>query len=254
MAAPRSTRRRATQGRERTGVEGHVRALLLASLLIPSAASAQAALEVPGFRPASFVLPTVDGPAPVVIALHGNFDRPEWMCAAWAPIVAGRAFLLCPRGVPREDAPELDRWQLPAAGPLRREIAAARRALAARFEGRVDDGPDVYVGFSQGAHRISRLALADPTRYPRVQLVEGGASFWRGPRRYARSRGRVAFVCAMRWCELRGERVRRTLERGGAEARLDRRDGAHHDLRVMEPAIRETFEWLIRDAPRFRAR
>lgn len=231
-----------------------MRALILVSLLLPSVAAAQAPLEVEGFHAAAFVPPSVEGPAPVVVALHGNFDRPEWICAAWAPIVAGRAFLLCPRGIPREDAPELDRWQFPAAGPLRREIAAARRALVARFEGRVADGPDVYVGFSQGAHRVSRLALADPARYPRVQLVEGGASFWRGASRYARSPGRVAFVCAVRWCALRGEQARRVLDRGRAEARLERREGRHHDLDVMEPAIRETFEWLVRDDPRFRAR
>lgn len=226
------------------------RALALC-LLVAAPARAQEALEVPGHHPAAFVPARGDAARPVVVALHGNFDRPEWMCAFWAPIVAGRAFLLCPRGEPRTDAPELDRWQLPVAARLRREIAAARQALAARFADRIDDGPDVYVGFSQGAHRISRMATAAPARYPRVQLVEGGASFWRTPGRYARSRGRAAFVCAMRWCELRGARAQRVIDRGRAQARIERREGAHHDLRVMQPAIRDTFEWLIAGDPRF---
>ena len=58
--------------------------------------SAQAvhALEVPGFRAAAFVTPDAPGQRPVVIGLHGNFDRPEWMCAAWARIVAGRRVAL----------------------------------------------------------------------------------------------------------------------------------------------------------------
>ena len=161
--------------------------------------------------------------------------------------------LLCADRGRSDGAPELDRWQLPPAARLRREIQAARRALEARYPGRLAPGPDLYVGFSQGAHRISRMAVDDPAAYPRVQLVEGGASLWRDARRYARSEGRVAFVCAMRWCEMRGTRAARTLERGRAQARLERRDGAHHDLRVMEPAIRETFEWLVAGDARFGA-
>lgn len=226
---------------------------LVALLVLPVAprARAQEALEVPGYRPAAFVEAAGAGPRPVVIGLHGNFDRPEWMCAAWAPIVRGRAFLLCPRGEPRTDAPGLDRWQLPLAGPLARELAAARRALAARFEGRVDDGPDLYVGFSQGAHRIAAMAAARPASFPRIQLVEGGDTFWRGPRRYVASGGRVALVCSTGWCERRGRGVLDALRRGPARARLERRAGAHHDLDVMAPAIRETFEWLLEGDPRF---
>ncbi|MCB9598412.1 MAG: hypothetical protein H6719_37205 [Sandaracinaceae bacterium] len=223
-------------------------------LALASRAEAQSALEVEGYAPAAFVAADGDGPRPVVVALHGNFDRPEWMCGFFARIVEGRAFLLCPRGVPRTDAPGQDRWQLPLAVPLAREIAAGRRALAARFPGRLDDGPDLVIGFSQGAHRASRLAAADPERYPRLQLVEGGASFWRGAARYGSSRGRVAFVCAVGWCEQRGRRAVEAFERGHVEARLERRPGAHHALDVMEPALRETFQWLVADDPRFASR
>ena len=85
----------------------------------------------------------------------------------------------------------------------------------------------------------------------RIQLVEGGATFWRGTQRYGRSHGRVAFVCSTRWCELRGRGAVDRLRRAPAEARLERREGVHHDLEVMGPAIRETFEWLVADDPRF---
>ena len=226
-------------------------AALLALAALPASVDAQEPLEVPGHRAAVFVAADGGGARALVVALHGNFDRPEWACAAWDRIVRRRAFLLCPRGEPRADAPGLDRWQLPLAGPLAREIAAARRALAARHPGALDEGPDVYVGFSQGAHRIARFALTTPARYPRVQLVEGGDALWSGPGAAARPGARVAFVCATAWCARRGRGAVAALARGGAEARLERRPGAHHELDVMEPAIRETFEWRVRDDARF---
>lgn len=231
------------------------RAILIALVILAGApASAQVeSLRVRGYPPAAYVAATGEGSRPVVIGLHGNFDRPEWMCEAWSSIVRGRAFLLCPRGRPRTDAPGQDRWSLPAAHLLAREIAAARRALAARYPGRLDEGPDLYVGFSQGAHRISRMAAADPPAFPMIQLVEGGNSLWRdrGARRYSQHAGRAALVCAVRWCEQRGARLRRTLRAGRAEAELERTPAAHHDLRTMHAAIRRTFDWLVEADGRF---
>src|SRR5689334_2604590 len=42
---------------------------------------------------------------PVVIATHGNYDRPEWQCEVWREIVGDAAFVLCPRGSMRPDSP-----------------------------------------------------------------------------------------------------------------------------------------------------
>lgn len=207
-------------------------------------------LAVSGYGDASVVVPAGSERRPVVIALHGNFDRPEWMCAAWSTFVGDRAFVLCPRGIQRSDAP--DRYELPIAARLVREITAAREALVARYPGRVDEGPDVYVGFSQGAHRIARMAEGDPERYPMIQLVEGGAMLWRESTRYARSSGRAALVCAVRWCERRATALAERLERGHASARHERIPAAHHELDVMAPAIQRTFDWLVSDDPRFR--
>ena len=223
----------------------------------PPPAQAQArvvrALEVPGYAPAAFV--PADGAAarPLVVALHGNFDRPEWMCAALAGIVAGRAFLLCPRGIARTDAPGEDRWQFPPIGPLAREVAAARAELAERHPGRLSDGAEVWVGFSQGAHRVSRMAVANPSRFPRILLIEGGRAMWRleGARRYAAHPGRAALVCAMRWCEQRGRRSRRAINRGRARATLERIPARHHELDVMRPAIQRAFEQLIQGDARY---
>lgn len=242
--------------REWPTVLGPCMGLGLLLLVTVSAASAQqspVALDVPGYAPAAVVPAHGPGPRPVVIALHGNFDRPEGMCAAWDRIVAGRAFVLCPRGIPRTDAPQQDRWELPEAPALAREVAAARRALAERYPGRVDEGPDVWVGFSQGAHRVAALALAEPARFTRVQLVEGGRPLWNAAaaRRLAATDARVALVCAMRWCEQRTEALARTLRAGRVRVELERIPAAHHDLVTMEPAIRRTFEWLVAEEPRF---
>jgi len=60
-------------------------------------------------------------------------------------------------------------------------------------------------------------------------------------------------VCAMRWCEQRGERLARILEAGRANVRRERIPAAHHDLVTMEPALIRTFDWLVADDPRFGA-
>jgi poly(3-hydroxybutyrate) depolymerase len=42
----------------------------------------QLSLSVQGYQPAIVVPPLLKGKRPVVVALHGNFDRPEWNCNA----------------------------------------------------------------------------------------------------------------------------------------------------------------------------
>src|SRR5262245_18804480 len=59
------------------------------SKLLPplQAAEPMLALEVPGFRPAIVSVPTgAREPRPVWLALHGNFDRPEWQCGVWREV------------------------------------------------------------------------------------------------------------------------------------------------------------------------
>jgi hypothetical protein len=34
--------------------------------------------------------------APVLIAVHGNFDHPEWQCRVWARVVAGARVRVVP--------------------------------------------------------------------------------------------------------------------------------------------------------------
>src|SRR5947209_312381 len=136
-----------------------MRSLLLAAVAVailaaPADASADdAALPVVGFADAIVAAPRTNEPRPVVVAAHGNYDRPEWQCEVWRGIVGDRAFVLCPRGRPRADSPSPDdvRFTYDGAASLAREVDAGLDALRARYGARVQDGPILYAGFSLGA-------------------------------------------------------------------------------------------------------
>src|SRR5688572_30141671 len=83
-------------------------------------------LLVPGFGAAVVSVPVgTRTPRPVVLALHGNYDRPEWQCEVWRDITGGFPWVLCPRGVPRGDAPKsADRWTYTTAAKVTEEVRA----------------------------------------------------------------------------------------------------------------------------------
>src|SRR6187402_2399597 len=84
-------------------------------------------LPVPGYGTAVVSVPLgAREPRPVVLALHGNYDRPEWQCEVWRTITGGFPWVLCPRGVPRSDAPKSeDRWTYTTAAKVGDEVRAA---------------------------------------------------------------------------------------------------------------------------------
>ena len=134
-------------------------------------------LPVPGFAPASHVGPSAPGPGPwpVVVVLHGNFDRPEWECATWQRAAAHYGWILCPRGkrTPWASKAE-DRWTYASRPAVRREVAAALKALGERYPGKVSLEGTVLAGFSLGAIYAPALAAERPKAYPWLFLVEGG--------------------------------------------------------------------------------
>ncbi|MCK9461646.1 MAG: hypothetical protein M0R80_18610 [Proteobacteria bacterium] len=134
-------------------------------------------LEVPGFAPASHVGPSGEAtwPRPVVIVLHGNFDRPEWECDLWGEVASSYGFVLCPRGVrtPWATLAE-DRWTYKGAARVAAEIEAGLAALEARYPGRVTREATVLVGFSLGAILAPGLVESSPGKYSYVFFVEGG--------------------------------------------------------------------------------
>ena len=169
-----------------------------------AAASGLRDLSVPGFGDAVIFVPAEKNPRVMVVALHGNFDRPEWQCREWARLGRRRFLVLCPRGVARDDTPENDkRWTYRGYHNTRAEIAAAmasiqRESKPARLVERV-----LVSGFSLGAIHLKRIVWDDPTAYTHVLFVEGGHEGWgeRRARRHARAGGaRLLFVCGQTVC------------------------------------------------------
>jgi dienelactone hydrolase len=137
-------------------------------------------LAVPGFRDAVVSLPLGASSARVVVlALHGNFDRPEWQCEVWRRITRGEVFVLCPRGIPRTDVPkQLDRWEWGSLAKTKSELVAALAALGTRYPDYVQSGPVVFTGFSLGAILGARLIQDPELDVGAAVLIEGGYQGW----------------------------------------------------------------------------
>ncbi len=148
---------------------------LVAALALGSAAHADApgwALPVAGHGYAVWV-PAGDANAPVVVALGGSWDRPEWLCEMLDRAARGRVHLLCVRGRLRpERPPDGPRWSPPPAEAAAKEVRAALEAARAAGLG---DVPLVLAGFSRGAGIAAALSAS---RYAlgvaALVLVEGG--------------------------------------------------------------------------------
>ncbi len=219
-----------------------------------AAASDLVALDVPGFAPAVVSVPRgATEPRPLVVALHGNFDRPEWQCEVWRAATAGYPFILCPRGVPRRDAPKaLDRWEY-SMPKFEAELDAAVAALRQRFAEYSVDGPIVYVGFSLGAILGTTIIMKSPARYPRALLVEGGlgALTMQSAKRYrARGGERLLLACGQKECARRSRLLVKMLEQQGVGAHLV--DGGNightYDGTIAEGVARE-WPWLVEGLP-----
>jgi pimeloyl-ACP methyl ester carboxylesterase len=192
----------------------------------------------------------------VVVALHGNFDRPQWNCEVLPELVEGRAWILCIRGVPRRDTPrELDRWTYGARSRVMAEIDAALAALRARYPGRVDDTRPLLAGFSLGAIYAARFGVARPDRFPRLYLVEGSHKVWtpRNTRRFARGGGKgVVFGCGRRGCGAWSRRLCRSFGRLGVSCAEVTVPGLGHAY--TDPLPREAlplFRKLVAGDPRW---
>jgi hypothetical protein len=193
---------------------------------------------------------------PVVLALHGNYDRPEWQCGVWRGVTKGYPFILCPRGIPRRDAPaSQDRWTYGKPADVRREVDAALAALRVRFGDYVAPGPIVYAGFSLGAILGVGIVASDADRFPRAVLIEGGLSSWSQARAkaYADAGGkRVLFACGQRSCKTESKGPEKLLGGLGIETRsVFGGDVGHtYDGPVAEEVAR-ALPWLIGDDPRW---
>jgi pimeloyl-ACP methyl ester carboxylesterase len=194
--------------------------------VIPTVAGpATIPLPVAGFADAVLAVPVgASDKRPLVIATHGNFDRPEWQCQVWSQLFAGRAFVLCPRGIGRDDSPAPDdpRFTYKHNTDLEREVDAAIAALrVSPHAAFVADGPATWAGFSLGAIMGVAIAERRPQDFSTLLLVEGGVDRFRDEtvRAFAKGGGkRVMFVCAQRGCKGVALPRAKALERAGVSA------------------------------------
>lgn len=214
-------------------------------------------VPVPGFGGAAVVEASRDGPPrPVVIAVHGNFDRPEWQCRVWDRIVEGRAFVLCPRGIARRDAPRGDvRFTFAGSGALLREVEAGLRALEARYPGRVAASPVIYAGYSLGAILgVDYLRRGRPVSV--AVLTEDAVDRWAPSlvRAFLARGGRgVLFGCGGPGCARVGRRVSARLRASGIAADVAYGGPAGHVYwGPVLTALRGAYPRLVEADPRLR--
>lgn len=182
---------------------------------------------------------------PLVVALHGGSDRPEWACSAWRRIASEHAFVVCPRGPGNEAGLA---WYSPEDTRARVERAVA--ATRASFADWIADGPTVLVGFSMGATQAALLARHDPSRFPRVVLAESAyapeaaMSF---ARPWAAKGGeRAIFLCTTPGCVGTYRNAAKNVARLHVPARLvDAGTSAHGMWDEVVRAMRRDWPWLV---------
>jgi predicted esterase len=215
------------------------------------------ALPVEGFRDAVLFVPRgATEKRPVLVALHGNYDRPEWQCEVWREITAGHPFVLCPRGIPRADAPRSeDRWEYGALDKTERELLAALAALEKRFPDHVDSGPVLFTGFSLGAILGKHILVKHAARFPLAVLTEGGYEAWSAAmaRKYREGGGqRVLFACGQAACRAAAKAAARVAEKQGLEVRVaDGGNAGHTYDRSVARAIAGELGWLVAEDERW---
>jgi predicted esterase len=215
---------------------------------------------VEGFGEAVASLPMgARGRRPVIIATHGNYDRPEWQCEVWREIVGDRAFVLCPRGTRRPDSPSASdvRFTYDSNLSLEREVDAALAALVALFPEHVDAARPIYTGFSLGAIMGVSIASRRPATYPRAVLVEGGHDKWTPAAAKAFVEGggrRVLFVCSQAYCAGDARAAAGRLARAGAEVKVVRGpDVGHRYDGPTAEATKQALPWLVEGDDRWAA-
>ena len=152
-----------------------------APLLAPLAATSWLVdLDVPGFGQAKVAVPVgARGPRPIVIALHGVADRPEWACGAFRGIAGPAPFVLCPRGVQRADLPASDaRYSFGSADDTARELRATLTELKRQYGAYVAPGPVIFAGFEVGADLVVAIARQEPVFFSRLVLIEASTGTW----------------------------------------------------------------------------
>ena len=221
----------------------------------PTDAGTMIALTVDGCGDAVVAIPERgSAPHPIVVATHGNWDRPSWECDWWRRVFV-RAFILCPRGVLRSDSPEGDpRFTYVDDRNLESEAEAGLLALATAYTARVGTGANplravTWVGLSRGAFLGAEIAPRRAAVFPRLVLVEGGHDPWTfsNAKMFADGGGkRVLFICGQGACTTAAQKASRMLTHVGVSTRVEMVAGMGHGLsNDAAPIVRAALPWLM---------
>ena len=190
-------------------------------------------------------------PRPLLLAIHGAFDRPAWPCGSYRGATHGRSFILCPGGVP--SAPSGFTLGEPHDTAL--ELRAAITALKARFTKHLARGPVVLAALGPGVDHALALALEEPSFFSHLVLVNGSVARLTPAfaTRFGQAGGkRVLCVCSAGSCDADSDLRVQSLRPAGVEARLivaERGQGL--DAAVVETLERQ-WAWLVSSDSRWR--
>lgn len=190
-------------------------------------------LSLDGFGDAIVHVPVgATSKAPLVVAAHGNYDRPEWQCQTWGAFLP-HAFIVCPRGFERDDSPSKAdrRFSYRGAMAFAKEASAAVVRARDEFNGWITDGTDAFVGFSLGAILgVPYVAgLEEPPRL--IVLIEGGHDHMtvaRSKLLAGRGSREVVFGCGQTACVRDAKIAMKRARAGGLEPRLAVAPGQGH--------------------------
>jgi hypothetical protein len=185
-------------------------------------------------------------PRPLVVAIHGAGDRPDWACGGWRLGTGAFPFVVCPQGIPM--SAQTFGWQSDRA--ILRAVELALPAVSARYGAWLADGPAIYAGFSQGAKLAERTLLERASRFPFAVFAEGGYETTIDPsfaRKYHAAGGqRVLLLCGTPSCFKHSARAERVLEAAGLTTTAAGDPISGHNLNEpMQRALREIWPGFV---------
>jgi poly(3-hydroxybutyrate) depolymerase len=188
-------------------------------------------------------------PRPIMVALHGGSDHPEWACGAWRGITDAYAFLVCPRGIGMASSLA---WASPEDTKARiaRAIATTKTMFGAWVR---ETSSIVLVGFSMGGTQTALLARSDPRTYRRIALAESAYApepAMAFARPWSEGGGeRAVFLCTTSGCEVPYRTAARNVAAQHRPARLNiAGTNAHGMWDAVMRSMRRDWPWLVEGA------
>ena len=188
-------------------------------------------------------------PRPLVVAVHGAHDRPEWACGGWRLGFAVYPFIVCPRGTPVGG----DKYAWSNSAAIERTVLKSVAKVRERFADYVAAPPHAYAGFSQGAIFAEPILLRHAAVFPTAILAEGGYPIVRS-QRFAKAfravgGATVVIVCGSPGCRDTAQSAAPVLEAAGLRVFRsgDVRSGHNLNRLMQEALLRDFRSWFEGD-------